>query len=298
MEKKNKRLFGMLVLVLIINLVVFLLPGKGSKTTFDEHMFAVADTASISSVQLILGTKVVELTKSEDGWELNGQYRIDEGLRRLLFSIMQRVRVKRPVHEAVKDGVKVKLNNDSFMVSGNATQTKTYFTKEGESYEVEIPGYRDYLASIFELNVDQWRDRLVFNGSWRTIQRLNLDYIDSDEKDFEIAFNDEFFNISGVSKLDSGLVVDYLNQFQYLQANERISRGRFPRYDSLVESKPLAILTLESINYSAPETLIIFPSLENEGFNLVKNSIGEMVIFDKRRINNMLMSRDDFKLAE
>ncbi|MEO9476157.1 MAG: hypothetical protein ABJG41_11495 [Cyclobacteriaceae bacterium] len=298
MEKKNKRLFGLIVLVLIINLVIFLLPGKGSKTTFDEHMFTVADTASVSSVQLTFGDKVVEMNRSDEGWELNGQHRMDEGLRRLLFSIMQRVRVKRPVHEAVKDGVKVKLNNDSFMVSGNATQTKTYFTKNGKSYEVEIPGYRDYLASIFELNADQWRDRLIFNGSWRTIQRLNLDYTESDEKDFEIGFNEEFFNVSGVNKLDSGFVVDYLNQFQYLQANERISRGRFPRYDSLVQTRPLATLTLESINYSAPETLIIYPSLEKEGFNLVKNSIGEMVILDRRRISNMLMSRDDFKLAE
>jgi hypothetical protein len=298
MEKKNKVLFAVVLLVLIANVILFFLPGKGSKTNFDEGMFAVSDTASLQTIQLTFQKKTIDLSRSDNGWELNGRYKMDEGLRRLLFSIMQRVRVKRPLHVAVEDGVKVKLNNELFTVSGNATQTKTYFTKDGKSYEVEIPGYRDYLAGIFELNADQWRDRLVYNGSWRTIQRVSVDYLSADERDFEIAFNEQFFTVSGVNELDSGRVVDYLNQFQYLQANERISRGRFTRYDSLAETQPLVKINLESINYATPESLFIYPSIGKEAFHLVKNGVGELVIFDRKRLNNILLSKDDFKLSE
>jgi hypothetical protein len=284
MKRKNKRLFVILGLVLVANLCFVFLPNKGSQLNYNESMFTVMDTASISNIRFFNDVSTVELAKTEDGWELNGRYPVDEGLRRLLFSILQRVRVKRPVNEQVKSGMIIDINGEQFSVSGNATKTKTFFTKGDQSYEVEIPGYRDYLANIFELNLDQWRDRLVYNGSWRTIQNLKLDYPQSDEYDFDIRFNEQFFAVGGVERIDSSAVIDYLNQFQYLQANERVSPGRFPKYDSLAQTQPLAILTLESINYSAPEVLMIYPALDNERFHLVKNIANEMVIFDQKRV--------------
>lgn len=298
MERKNKFIFVAVFVLLGINLTLFFLPEKKDSVSFDENMFAISDTTSISQVCLLSDDAKVEMSRTENGWELNGRFSVDEGLRRLVFSIMQQVRVKKPISELHEQGVDVKIGDLNFKVSGNATKTKTYFTQEGRSYEVEIPGYKDYLASIFELNADQWRDRLAYNGSWRTIQRLKLDYLSSEEDDFEINFLEQFFGVEGVTPIDSTFVIDYLNQFQYLQANERISRGRFFRYDSLSATEPMVLLTIESINYSSEEQFSIYPSIASEAFHLIKSKGGEMMIFDQKRVRNLLVKREDFKLKE
>ncbi|WP_258105807.1 hypothetical protein [Marinoscillum sp. MHG1-6] len=300
MEKKNKLLLTLIMVVVAINLGLFLVPKKGSSVSFDERMFVLPDTASVDQISFV-GENEYSLTESNGRWLVNEDNPVDEGLMRLLMSIMQRVRVKRPVAEVSQEGVKVIFgNNDanSFVVSGNATRTKTYFTQGGKSYEVEIPGYRDYLASIFELHPDQWRDRLVLDESWRTIQELKLDYVEGDDRGFDIRFNDEFFVVENVSPIDSSGVVEYLNQFQYLQANERISVGRFPKYDTLAKATPLALLSIESINSLETMTYKIYEKLPGEGFHLVVGPDGEMLIFDQRRVSQILRKRDDFKLSE
>ncbi len=298
MSRKNKRLFLILVLIILVNVIVFLIPQKGSQLAYDESMFSVQDTAAMTRIRFFNEESNVLLTKADEGWELNGKYPVDESLRRLLFNILQRVKVKRPSGNLLESEVTVEINGEVFGVTGNATRTKTYFTKDEKSYEVEIPGYRDYLANIFELKSDQWRDRLIYNGSWRTIQYLKLDYILTDEDDFEIRFNDKFFEVGEVQKMDSSAVIDYLNQFQYMQANERLSEGRFAKYDSLSMTNPIATITIESINYSTPEYFQIYPSLGNERFHLIKNSANELMIFDQKRVKDLLRRRKDFKLVE
>lgn len=296
MKKKNLILFAVIVLLVLTNLIFNFLPEGGSKVSFNERMFAVRDTSALNEIKIIKNGVSLLLSREDAGWELNGKYAVDEGLKNLLINILQRVNVKRPVKLDFQDSILVEIDGESFSVSGNATKTKTYFSKDGQSFEVEIPGYKDYLARIFELNLDQWRNRLVYNGSWRTIQSLKLSYSEDFQSDFEIRFLDKFFAVQGVISLDSSMVVDYLNQFQYLQTNERISLGRFSKYDSLAKTTPVAKLTIESINYSAPEVFTIFPSLNNERFHLVKNKTGEMMIFDKPRISRILLKKQDFIL--
>ncbi len=214
---------------------------------------------------------------------------------------MKHVIVKRPVSVEVENGILVSLKLDGqedldFEVSGNAMKTKSYFTKDGQTYEVEIPGYRDYLAGIFELKPNQWRDRVIFDGSWRTIQRLTLDYRDADQNDFEISFNETFFQVSDIQQMDSSSVVEYLNEFQNWKANERLGRGAFDKYDSLAATSPYAILSIESINYTNEQVFSIYAPLKNDGFVLVTNQSGEMMVFDRQRISRILLKKDDFKV--
>lgn len=297
-KKRNQILSAVLVLLLIVNLIFALLPDTKSSVSFDERMFAVTDTSSINRISITKNDEVILLNREDDGWELNGKYSVDAGLKNLFMNILQRVTVKKPATIDLVKPITVEIDGSIFMVSGNATQTKTYFTSEGQSYEVEIPGYSEYLGGIFELNLDQWRDRLAYNGSWRTIQKLKMDYTSSDDMDFEIQFSESFFEVTEVPAIDSSKVVAYLNQFQYLQTNERVSSGRFKRYDSLAKTVPLAKLTIESINYSAPEQFLIYPSLDNEAYHLVMNKAGEMMIFDKKRINGLLQRKIDFVFVE
>ena len=302
MAKKNKWLLVLLLATVAVNVLLFIVPKKGASIAFEEDIFLVADTASIVSIRLGLNEESILLSRKNKGWVLNQSYSTDPGLVRMLLSIMKHISVKRPVSDPVSTTpVPVSITFEDgqvfpFEVSGNATKTKSYFSNEKKTYEVEIPGYRDYLAGIFELKTDQWRDRVIFDGSWRTIQQLTLDYNDAQNNDFQISFNETFFKVEGVQRMDSSKVVNYLNEFQNWKANERLSIGKMPKYDSLSSTQPFAILTIESINYTQEQVFYIFAPMKNDGFVLVTNAYGEMMVYDRKRISRILLRRDDFKL--
>ena len=86
----------------------------------------------------------------------------------------------------------------------------------------------------------------------------------------EIVFNDQFFLINGNPPNDSSAVIDYLNQFQYFEANEMISEGRFPRFDSLAQTKPSTIVTIEDIKYEETIVFQIYPNMKGQAYHLVK----------------------------
>lgn len=300
MLAKNKKLLGVFVLLLISNLIFLLVGGKSTGVSFDEQKFALTDTAGVSSIQL----NEVKLSRSPQGqWLVNEEYAVDPNLDRLLFSIMNRVRVQKPVDVPQEEGVKVQITGDhpmTFHVWGNPTKTRTYFSMddEDEVYQVQIPGYNEYVGGIFELKGDQWRDRLVLNESWRTVQKLELDYSDEAKSDLNIRFDKDFFLVDGVQRLDSNAVVDYLNQFQFFQANEWISKGRFAQYDSLSTKPVLAKLIIESINYDLPIMLEIYPQLPGDRIYLVMTYDESMFVVDDQRMSQILLEKKDFEIAD
>ncbi|HCX20685.1 MAG: hypothetical protein CMB80_28055 [Flammeovirgaceae bacterium] len=300
MKGKNKKLLGVFVLLLISNLIFLFVGGKSSGVSFNEQKFALLDTAGVSFIKL----NDIKLSRGPQGhWLVDEEYAVDPNLDRLLFSILNRVRVQKPVEVPQEEGIKVEISGDqpmTFHVWGNPTKTRTYFSMDDEEevYQVQIPGYNEYVGGIFELNKDQWRDRLVLNDSWRTIQKLQLDYQDESKQDLTISFDKDFFLVEGVQQLDSNLVVNYLNQFQYFQANEWISKGRFPRYDSLSAMPVLAKLTIESINYDLPILLEIYPKLPGDRIYLVMTYDESMFVVDDQRMSQILLENKDFEIAD
>ena len=300
MKGKVSYLIIIFSILLIVN-VLFLFVGKKSLgISFDEQKFVVEDTSSVVSIQL----DDIKFTRSaKDVWLINEEYEMDPSLNTLLFSILKRVRVQKPVDIPVEEGVSVSLLGQEpmeFSVWGNSTKTKTYFSMIGEEqvYQVHIPGYNEYVGGVFELNKDQWRDRVVMNESWRTIQKLNLDYREDSKEDLEIKFDRDFFIMEGVQQLDSNKVVEYLNQFQYFQVNEWLSQGRIEKYDSLSTKPSFATLTIESINSDMPVMLEIFPKLEGDRIFLVMTYDESLFVVDDQRMSQILLSNKDFELAD
>ena len=154
-----------------------------------------------------------------------------------------------------------------------------------------MPGYKDNVVDIFLLHPDQWRDRLVLDASWRSIQELSLTRRNEDP--LTLTFDDKFFLVNGSTAQDSSAVVDYLNQFQYFEANEMLSAGRFPRFDSLAQTQPLATIEIDDIKQGEPIQLSIFPTLDNQAYHLVISE-GEMMVIDAGRVEGLLASAQDF----
>ncbi|MEQ9467326.1 MAG: DUF4340 domain-containing protein [Ekhidna sp.] len=285
-----------IIVLLGANLLLFF--GKETSTTKNaENYFQVEDLERVSRFTFSMNGDSTVIERAGEEWKLNAKYKADEGFVNTLISILERVEAGRTIENWDREtlgNVEVEFDFNSryrFEIGTNATKTKSYFIANGEAKEVAVPGYRDNVVDIFLLHPDQWRDRNILDGSWRTIQRLTVE--NKQAEDFEISFNDSFFLVNGTTPTDSSAVVSYLNQFQQFQANEMISEGRFPALDSLSYTEPLAIVTIDDIKYDSPVRLEIFPNLVGQPYHLVRMQTGERMVIDARRVAQILTNPDN-----
>ncbi|MDG1106409.1 MAG: hypothetical protein P8N26_09615 [Cyclobacteriaceae bacterium] len=306
MRVRNLVLLGISLLLIILNLWLFNLKPDLVSVSFDPDLFMIRDTTQIEKFQF--HSKILDHYFSrQEGWKLNNKFPSDPNLRKMLFTVSSRVKVSRALtgnekeqllkrNEELGTSVTLTLDGDerSYSVVGNANKTKTYFIENQEVYQVDIPGYQDFLASIYELKRDQWRDRLVFNGNWRTIQNMEVIYPEKSDKNLLIRFKETFYEVDGLTEIDSSAVVAYLNQFEYMQANERISVGFSPAYDSLAQTPPEIIISLSDIKYKLPIEIRIFPQLSGQNIRLIMDQDDELMVFESKRVLPYLKSRLDF----
>ena len=306
MRVRNIVLLGISLLLIILNLWLFNLKPALVSLNFDPDLFMIRDTTQIEKFQF--HSKILDHYFSrQEGWKINNKFPSDPNLRKMLFTVSKRVKVSRTLTGNEKEqllkrneemGTSVILTVDgderSYSVVGNANKTKTYFIENQEVYQVDIPGYQDFLASIYELKRDQWRDRLVFNGNWRTIQKMEVIYPEKSDKNLLIRFKETFYEVDDLTQIDSSAVVAYLNQFEYMQANERISFGFSPAYDSLAQTPPEVIISLLDIKYKLPREIRIFPQLPGQNIRLIMDQDDELMIFESKRILPYFKSRLDF----
>ena len=306
MKIRNIVLLGISLLLIILNLWLFNLKPALVSLSFDPDLFMIRDTTQIEKFQF--HSKILDHYFSrQEGWKINNKFPSDPNLRKMLFTVSKRVKVSRALTGNEKEqllrrneemGTSVILTVDgderSYSVVGNANKTKTYFIENQEVYQVDIPGYQDFLASIYELKRDQWRDRLVFNGNWRTIQKMEVIYPEKSDKNLLIRFKETFYEVDDLTQIDSSAVVAYLNQFEYMQANERISFGFSPAYDSLAQTPPEVIISLLDIKYKLPREIRIFPQLPGQNIRLIMDQDDELMVFESKRILPYFKSRTDF----
>jgi hypothetical protein len=187
-EKRNMRL--MVSLIVLIGLcVVFIFLGSRRNTDHtDKELFRVEDQTQVSKVVLEGKQDKFELQFNGSTWLINGAFEADLQLVKVFFATMLQAAPKRPVAEGIQDsisnylvnnGIHVTLFEDEmlvkdFWVSGNDRKTETYFqlAQTKIPYLITIPGYRVYVASIFELTASEWRDKRIFNFNWQNFKSL------------------------------------------------------------------------------------------------------------------------------
>ncbi len=304
MKRKNIILLSIIIVLIFANILLLIDSPVTSSMDYDPTLFAIEDTTLINEIQISSTGRDINM-KRVNGWILNDKYPSDPNVLRLFKAVSQRVRIVRKLSvQEVEDlndqrfigDVNVLIDDSdlTYGVYGNAMATKTFFLLGKEGFEVEIPGYTDFVGAVYQLTEDQWRDRLIFNGNWRSIQKILIDY-EGTSSDLTITFKESFFEVEGIEELDSNFVVSYLNEYEYLQANERISKGRFPKYDSLSQTEVFTWILVDDIKYREPLTIRIFPKLPNERVRLVLDPEGEMTVFEENRIQNLLKTPVEFR---
>jgi len=306
MHRNKKLLFslaGLLTLILVTWWVG--MPSNNSVAGYD--LIGIADTTFVEKIEITSGGQKLSLMKGSNGWTINEKFKVDPAIRKFLLGVIKIARVKREVGKSKLEEVKRWMESGrsvsisladgkdvQFEACGNPSKTESYFKMKDSDqiYMVELPGYPNYVTGIFEFTENQWRDRLLFSSDWRTIQSLTTDYTDPNLDDVIIAFDKTTLKVNGSEATDTIALEAYIQQFEAFFTNEYISQGQIDLYDSLMQTSPIATITLRDIDTSKNTVLEVFGEPATLQYLLLKDQAGNYSVCESARIAGLLPERN------
>lgn len=180
-----------------------------------------------------------------------------------------------------------------YMAAGEREANVTYFKKSAEEtpYVMHLPGYESYVAGLFEISENDWRDRIIMATDWNFIDSLRLIYPRNPESSFSIVLRNQNYLVPEIAQADTSVLYDFMDQVSYILADRYIDRQEFPQYDSLAETTPLAILSVKEIAENTAEQLNFYPPLPGDDF-LLGITGDQLVLFELNRMRNILIRRE------
>jgi len=295
--------------------VLGLTDGSVSNTIKNVDIFSVQDTSKIDQISIKSAKEVIELTKVDGIWMLNDEFKAEQNIVKILLSILKDAEVTRSVPASQQKEIAAFIKNKGYLVeisgsgeirntffsSGNKNKTVSYMMEvdNAEPYIINIPGYGSYVAGIFEIPKNDWRDRLILSTNWRSLQKLNIKYTDFPEYDLTIKFDFNFLTVEGVQALDTSRMMAFIDEFNFLQTDRYLAKGQNEKYDSLLQTPATVSLSIEDINATNSKSINFFPLLPEDPMMLgYVEEDEQMVLFEAQRIQQLFAVKDDFERIE
>jgi len=308
-EKRNIRLLVSLVILSGLCVVLVYFGGNRNTIDVDKDLFRIEDQIQISKALLESTDKSMELYFDGSKWLVNNSFEADRQMVKVFFATLLQTEAKRPVAEGLQDSIRqyitskgthVKLfEGDNlvkdFWVSGNDRKSETYFLLNNAKtpYLVTIPGYRVYIASIFELTVPEWRDKRIFNFNWQNFKSLKAQIPQQTNQDFTVSFANQLFGIHEVAVADTTKLSNYLESVFNLQA-EQFPTNTSGKYDSLLKTAPVYSITIMDIANRSYQ-LEVFPPLKGEEVILGRVNVDLPALFNRDQIAQITRKRSYFE---
>ena len=314
-RNKNINLIVILALLILSSIVFGLTDGTVSNTIKNTDIFSIQDTSKIDQISIESVNERILLTKIDGIWMLDNKLKAEQNIVKILLSILKDAEVTRSVPASQQKEIASLIKNKGYLVqissdgdvqkafysAGNENKTVSYMMEvdDTEPYIMNIPGYGSYVAGIFEIPKNDWRDRLILSTNWRTLQKLNINYTEFPEYDLTIKFDFNFLTVEGVQKLDTSRMMAFIDEFNFLQTDRYLVNGQNEKYDSLLQTPATVSLSIEDINSDNSKSIDFFPLLPDDPMMLgyVKED-EQMVLFEAQRIQQLFAVKDDFERIE
>jgi Domain of unknown function (DUF4340) len=317
-SKKNILLIISLATLSVASFTLFL-SGREAKSEIDPTIFKLSDSKSVDKIKIAKSNEKIELQFINGEWrvsavvgvppsEVGESWEADRDLIDVLFATMEQVVPKRNVASRIQDsivnqilktGVKVSFVSNStvqksFALLGNEPEGLTYFLNEGEAtpYIMAIPGYRVYVAGIFEQDANAWRDKRIFNFNWRNFKELKAEFPRTPNQNFEVAMTGRYFSIVGENRIDTAALNDYLDAVSLIGADAFYKEGESAKYDSLSRTNPIMIINVKDVG-NQTYSLKLFTIGKNER-NALALWGNDLVWFDRRNVLQLYKMKKDF----
>lgn len=282
---------------------------RESKPDIDKDLFRIPELEKIDAVILTSPQSKVTLKFDNNRWRVNDTWEADAQMIKVLFATLRQVEPRRPVSASLQDsvrqllerrGIRVSLSEQgveraSFIVGGNDLKTEAWFLRSGENqpYVMNIPGYRVYVAGVFELTQSDWRNKRIFDFNWRNFKSLVAAYPKEPKQGFEIIMQQGSFGIRDLEATDTARLNTYLDHVSLLFASHFIERGN-SRIDSLVSTPPAAHIEINDIaNRSFSLDLFAPGKTDREVYGRLGD--GQIVSLEKNQIAEIVRKKDYFR---
>lgn len=311
------------------------------QSEIDPNIFKLPDPKAVDQVTIQQANEKIELQFLNNGWRVSSllserrgeavppsggsglvSWEADRDLIDVLFATMEQVVPKRNVASKIQDsivsqifksGVKVSFVSKSdvqksFSVLGSEAEGVTYFLNDGEDtpYIMAIPGYRVYVAGIFEQEANAWRDKRIFNFNWRNFKELKAEFPRMPNQNFSVAMTGQYFSILGETKIDTAALNNYLDAVSLIGADAFYKLGESAKLDSLSRTNPIMTITVKDVGDQI-YSLKLFTIGKNERNALAlweavldskpispSGARGSLVLFDRRNILQLYKMKKDF----
>uniref|UniRef100_UPI00404BA131 DUF4340 domain-containing protein n=1 Tax=Fulvivirga sp. TaxID=1931237 RepID=UPI00404BA131 len=309
-RKKNIRLIIVLTVLIAVAIITYFIQGNDGNSSIDKTLFVYENTNEVDQVTIESQGVKVDLSFGNNQWTVNEKYKADPQRISVLFAILKQVSVRRKVaksqEEQITDrfatqGVTVSLFEQGqkakqFQVLGEEAKGLSYmaYSESDEKYLVEIPGYKSYLAGLFELDANGWRNPLVFDINWANLVSVKADYLGKEANGFTIEFDDRDYGIAGM-QADSMKLTDYLDDVSLLYVNDYLSADEVKEYNELT-SAPQAQITIKDVGRNS-YSLTIFDKVKN-GDYLVRIDSPDYALMQEALINRVTKPKQYFRVNQ
>jgi hypothetical protein len=309
-KRNNIYLLGSLLVMTAFLVGIMFFGNSKDRISVDKNLFKVADQTKIDRVILKKANEQIELHFDGSKWMVNNSFEADRQLIQVFFATLLQAEPRRPVAQRLRDsihqqitksGVEVKLYEGemlmkNFRVSGNDRKTETYYEHASDisPYLMTIPGYRVYVAAIFELNPYDWRDKRIFNFNWQNFKRLTASFSGNEKENFAISFQDKFFGLEGIPEADTTRLNDYLDAVSLVQVVRYLPLGESPAYDSMLTTNPYYSIEVSDIA-NRTYRLDLYPPIKQDPAVLGKLSDGQAVLIGREDLIRLDRKKSHFE---
>ncbi|MDQ3536087.1 MAG: hypothetical protein M3421_10730 [Bacteroidota bacterium] len=311
LRKRSIFLFIVLIALMGVTLVLSTIEEQNQGVYENEKAFAIEDVSRIDRIIMEGADINNELIKDKGIWRIQNQYEADPAMAQVLLQALNEVRIKRPVpgnhsrrisNDLANKGIKVMVYEEdrlisSFLAGGDMEKRESYFAdinKDEEPMIVYIPGYDNYVSGIFELKESDWRNRVVFQSNWTSLQNVKVTYPNEPYNDFEIVFEDDFFHMPDVEQVDTAKMMAYIELYNYVEAENYISKEKFPKIDSLLKTSPFIKIEIKDLNSKKDNSLQLFKPVNTDQTLLGIVGNEQMAVVKYPKVQNLIKRRSDF----
>ncbi len=312
-KKLNISLLVLLGLLILTSIILGLTSEMRTNTLENKAVFSLKDTTNVDLITMQSTIGKIVLRKTDGIWMVNDTYKAEQNIVKVLLSILKDAEVVRNVPKSqteeianhiLKNGYLIEISREgdlisTFYASGNDTKTISYMMSADKKDPaiVNIPGYESYVAGIFEIPANDWRDRVILSTNWRSLQKLEIHYTQYPEYDLSIKFDFNFLTVQGVKDLDTARMMSYIDEFNFLQVDRYLDKGQNQKYDSLLGSPSTVSMDIQDINPKNSKTISFYPLLKNDPMMLgYVQEDAQSVLFEANRIQKLFAVKSDFEV--
>ena len=278
--------------------------------TVNPNIYKVSDQTKIDRVVFASPTDTVEVAYLEQRWKVNGRHKADRNLITALFATVYQAIAKREVAPSLADSVARLVASEgtyvslfeqgelrkAFWVHGSPATNETWFQLDGgKPHVVTIPGYRVYIASVFQLGEDVWRDKRVFDINWQNFRVCESAFLAAPADGFSVRLVGAALEVPDVPALDTARVASYLDAVSLLMAERFVSKLT-PPWDSLARTQPFHRTVLTDVA-GRQHLLELFAPLPEQRSLLAQNGQGEYMLIAFQDARAILVRKPELNRA-